>query len=193
MRILILDDDPFRRSELAALAARACPQAEVCRASNGDPPADEPAPAVVLLHVRGDDPTGCATVAALRARWPEARLLVVSAQDAAAPAVAALQAGASHYLVLRDGGDPSELRDAMSHVARPARRAGAAAVRGSTESPHRTHRVERRHAAGPRAGPHGGAHRRARPDRGGDGHGQGGRGSCRAHARAARVGDRSSR
>jgi two-component system NtrC family response regulator len=135
MRILILDDDPSRRSELAALAGRACPHAELCRASSAALAAGEPSPAIVLLRLRGGDPSpGCATIADLRTRWPEARLLVVGAQDAAAPAVAALQAGASHYLVLRDGGDPRELLDAMSRVARPARRASTAGERGATES-----------------------------------------------------------
>jgi DNA-binding NtrC family response regulator len=134
MRILILDDDPSRRAELAALAGRACPQAEVCRASGGEPPASEPAPAVVLVRPRASDgPGGCELVATLRSRWPESRLLVVSACDAATPAVAALHAGASDYLVLRDGDDGAELVDAMARVARPARRAGAANGRAPGE------------------------------------------------------------
>jgi two-component system, NtrC family, response regulator PilR len=134
MRILILDDDPSRRADLAALAARACPQAEVCRASGGEPPAGEPAAAVVLVGTRATDgPGGCELVARLRARWPESRLLVVSACDAATPAVAALQAGASDYLVFREGDDGAELVEAMARVARPARRAGAANGRASGE------------------------------------------------------------
>jgi DNA-binding NtrC family response regulator len=108
MRILIFDDDPLRSTLLAASAVRGCPAAEVHRSPAGrDPlPAVEAAGADIVVLGPGlvDGRGAAALVQTLRERQPDVVVLVVSARDEAAPAVAALKAGARDYVTLC--GDP---------------------------------------------------------------------------------------
>jgi DNA-binding NtrC family response regulator len=126
MRILILDDDAARREALAATVARDVAGADVRRIAAADPAAaDEAGAEVAVVVATGVDAGVLAAVRALRERRPDVRLLVASPCDGAAPAVAALHAGADDYVVLRSGGDGlgRALRPAGTPV--PARRAGS--------------------------------------------------------------------
>jgi len=94
MRILILDDDPSRTGLLADAAARGCPEADVRRGPVEERAIEQAvehtAPGLVVLGPgAADRPEVAGLVRALAARRPELSLLVVSACDAAAPAVAA--------------------------------------------------------------------------------------------------------
>ena len=135
MRILILDDDPSRSETLAASVARACPDAEVRRASGTTVAraVAETAPALAVVGpglVDGDG--GGELVRALCADHPELAVLVVSTRDLAAPAVAALRAGAADYVVLAEGDDLAALGRAAARLLcrdghRPPRPVGRAA------------------------------------------------------------------
>src|SRR5213078_3037336 len=137
MRILICEDDPSRSEALGASVAIACPGADVQRAVPGTSVARavaETAPALAVVGpglVDGDG--GGELVRALCADHPELAVLVVSTRDLAAPAVAALRAGAADYVVvLADGDDLAALGRAAARLVcrdghRPPRPAGRAA------------------------------------------------------------------
>src|SRR5438067_9883270 len=109
MRILICEDDPSRSEALGASVGIACPGAEVQRAVPGTSVARAVAEAAPALTVVGpglaDGDGGGELVRALCSDHPELAVLVVSARDLAAPAVAALRAGAADYVVLGQGDD----------------------------------------------------------------------------------------
>jgi two-component system NtrC family response regulator len=132
-RVLILDDDPTRREALAAGAARGAPGAEIRRGAAADPAeaADDAAPDLVVFVAAALDAAAVAAVHALRARRPELTILVASPCDGAAPAVAALRAGADDYLVLGGGDGGGELACALDRL-----RAPAAPRRGAPRSAH---------------------------------------------------------
>src|SRR2546426_8526654 len=110
MRILICEDDPSRSEALGASVGIACPGAEVQRAVPGTSAARAVAEAAPALAVVGpglaDADGGGELVRALCSDHPELAVLVVSTRDLAAPAVAALRAGAAGYLLPRPGGRP---------------------------------------------------------------------------------------
>ena len=141
MRILILEEDLHRCEALAARIARACPGAEVRRGLGirAERPIAESAPALVVVGpalVDGDG--GVEFVRALCAAHPGLAVIVVSARDAAGPAVAALRAGAADYIVLRDADDLAVVGRATArligpdghHPPRPAGRAAPDALAG---------------------------------------------------------------
>src|SRR5437879_13701270 len=104
MRILICEDEPSRSEALGASVAIACPGAEVQRAVPGTSVARAVAEAAPALAVVGpglaDGDGGGELVRALCSDHPELAVLVVSARDLAAPAVAALGAGDAGCVVL---------------------------------------------------------------------------------------------
>src|SRR6185436_16740480 len=108
MRILILDDDPVRTRTLAGAAARGCPGADVHTGPAGEQAlaALDGSALVILGPTTAPDAEGLAVLRAARARAPALPLLMVGTQDGAGPAVAAMKAGASDYVVLiGDGGE----------------------------------------------------------------------------------------
>src|SRR5213593_376166 len=116
MHILVVDDDAPRAELLAAAAARGCPGAHIHiapPAAAADPAKEESPAGLVMLG-----PGTLDLVRAARARRPAVPLLVVSAQDGAALAVAAMKAGATDYVVL--DGDADEIADAVACLLRPA-------------------------------------------------------------------------
>jgi len=132
MRILILDDDSVRCEALAAAVARTCPHAEVRRAAPGASVAEAMPALVVVGPGVADAEGGAELVRALAADHPA--VLVVSARDAAAPALAALRAGAADYVVLDDGNDLTAVGDAVARLARPDdRRPPRAAARAAAD------------------------------------------------------------
>ena len=94
MHILVVDDDASRADLLAAAAARGCPGAHIHIAppAAAADPATEQSPAGLVMLGPGtiDRPGALDVVRAARARRPTVPLLVVSAQDGAAHAVAAM-------------------------------------------------------------------------------------------------------
>src|SRR5438094_5899128 len=136
MRILICEDDPSRSEALGASVAIACPGAEVQRAVPGTSVAGAVAEAAPALTVVGpglaDADGGSELVRVLCTEHPELAVLVVSTRDLAAPAVAALRAGAADYVVLGHGDDLAALGRAAARLLRrdghrPPRPAGRAA------------------------------------------------------------------
>ncbi len=136
MRILICEDDPSRSEALGASVAIACPGAEVQRAVPGTSVARAVAEAPPALTIVGpglaDADGGGELVRALCSDHPELAVLVVSTRDLAAPAVAALRAGAADYVVLGQGDDLAALGRAAARLVRrdghrPPRPAGRAA------------------------------------------------------------------
>ena len=136
VRILILDDEPLRVAALIAAARRACPAGHVTSTA-GDPEAatDDARPRLVVVgpaHADGSTPADVVRV--LRTRRPDLAILVVSGRDTADAAVGAMKAGASDYLVLRDGDGLARVTEAVARLARAAAPAAlgrpAAAGRG---------------------------------------------------------------
>ncbi|HZP41469.1 MAG TPA: sigma 54-interacting transcriptional regulator [Candidatus Binatia bacterium] len=131
LRILVLDGEP-PRPDLAA-AARACPGADVRAAPAADAgrAVEDARPALVL--VAGDAAAALDAVRALRARHADLPIVVVGVRDEAAPAVAAMQAGATLYVPARgDGGravvEACTLVTARAGERRPPRAAPPAAI-----------------------------------------------------------------
>src|SRR5438876_6317127 len=136
MRILICEDDPSRSEALGASVAIACPGAEVQRAVPGTSAGRAVAEAAPALTIVGpglaDADGGSELVRVLCTEHPELAVLVVSTRDLAAPAVAALRAGAADYVVLGQGDDLAALGRAAARLLRrdghrPPRPAGRAA------------------------------------------------------------------
>jgi DNA-binding NtrC family response regulator len=124
MRIVILDDDPPR--ELLDAAARAWPAGDVRCAAPTDGVVDAVAADGVVVALRA--PGMLELVRALRARRADLPILALGTDDAAA-AVAAMKAGATDYVAVRDGasGAGVALDDALARLTaddreQPARR-----------------------------------------------------------------------
>ncbi|TMB15522.1 MAG: sigma-54-dependent Fis family transcriptional regulator [Deltaproteobacteria bacterium] len=134
MHILVVDDDASRADLLAAAAARGCPGAHIHIAppAAAADPATEQSPAGLVMLGPGtiDRPGALDVVRAARARRPTVPLLVVSAQDGAAHAVAAMKAGATDYVVL--DGDADEVADAVACLLRAAPIGGRRPPRAAT-------------------------------------------------------------
>ena len=139
MRILILEDDPQQSEALAASVAGACPGADVRRLPPGasaERTIAEGGPALVVVGPGAADAEGGGElIRTLVADHPERAVVVVSARDAAAPAVAALRAGVADYIVLGAGGDLDGVARAAARLAGPGgRRAARAAPSGASDA-----------------------------------------------------------
>src|SRR5256712_6009136 len=136
MRILICEDDPSRSERLGGSVAMTGPGAGGRGAVRGTSVAravEEAAPALTVVGPGlADADGGGELVRVLCAEHPELAVLVVSTHDLAAPAVAALRAGAADYVVLGHGDDLAALGRAAARLVgrdrhRPPRPAGRAA------------------------------------------------------------------
>jgi len=118
MRIAILDDDPPRTALLAATAARAFPAAEVMRmtADEARVLGDRPPSLVVLGPGTADRSDALERLRAVLALAPPPVVVMVSACDAAAPAVAALRAGAADYIALGRNGGMDDVAHALGRL-----------------------------------------------------------------------------
>jgi two-component system NtrC family response regulator len=120
MRILVVDPERVRAERLAVAAARTCPAATVSRAAGDADPvraaADLAADVVVVGPGCTDGADVGAVVRALAARGGTT-VLVASERDSASAAVASLHAGATDYVVLRDG--TGALEDALRRLVHP--------------------------------------------------------------------------
>jgi DNA-binding NarL/FixJ family response regulator len=116
-RILLVDDHSVVRRGVAALLEsesdlEICAEAGSCAEARALP--ETLRPDLLLLDVTLPDGNGLELVAALRARWPAARALVLSMHDEAVFAQRAAAAGAAGY-IMKDEAD-SRLVEAIRAV-----------------------------------------------------------------------------
>ena len=97
--LLILDDDePFLRRLSRAMEKRGFEVTAVDSVAAGREVADSRPPAYAVVDLRLEDGNGLDLVGHLRARRPDARIVVLTGYGAIASAVAAVKIGATDYL-----------------------------------------------------------------------------------------------
>jgi DNA-binding NarL/FixJ family response regulator len=119
IRILIADDHPVVRSGLRAVLASQPDFEVVSEAGNGEAALalfTSHAPDVILMDLQMPVMDGLTAIRQIRARQPEARILVLTTYDTDADILPALEAGATGYL-LKDA-PPEELFRAVRGAAR---------------------------------------------------------------------------
>lgn len=102
IRLLIADDHPSMREGLAALLERQADLKVIALASNGLEAIDqfrEHQPDVTLMDLRMPGLEGADAVAAIRAEFPDARIIVLTTYDGDEDIYRALRAGACGYLL----------------------------------------------------------------------------------------------
>lgn len=117
IRVLVVDDHAVVREGLRHVLSAAGGFVVVGEARTGEEAvalAAEHQPNVVLLDLSLPGMSGLDAAAALRARWPEIRVLVLSMHEQDEYVIAAVRGGAHGY-VLKDTG-PAELRAAIRAV-----------------------------------------------------------------------------
>lgn len=100
--ILISDDHAVVREGLAAMLSRRAEMQVVAEASNGTQAvalALQHKPDVLLMDLRMPQMGGVEAIRAIRAEWPEARVIVLTTYDGDEDIYRALQAGAKGYLL----------------------------------------------------------------------------------------------
>lgn len=114
--ILIADDDAaFRRTMARALESRGFRTVVAEGAEDARRAIQEHAPPFAVVDLRLEDGYGLDLVGAVRAKRPEARVIILTGYGAIATAVAAVKAGAVDYL-----SKPADADDVMAAlVARP--------------------------------------------------------------------------
>lgn len=102
MSIFVIDDHPLMREALAMLIRRLSSQANVveldCLTAVQPAVATHGEPRLICLDLKLPDTQGVAAVAALKAQFDEASLVVVSAYPAAEYEARALESGADAYV-----------------------------------------------------------------------------------------------
>ncbi len=97
--LLILDDDePFLRRLTRAMEKRGFEVTAVDSVAAARKAAEARPPAYAVVDLRLEDGNGLEVVGALRARRPDARIVVLTGYGAIASAVAAVKIGATDYL-----------------------------------------------------------------------------------------------
>jgi DNA-binding NarL/FixJ family response regulator len=102
IRVLIVDDHPLLREGVAAVIQEQPDMALVAEATRGAEAIElfrQHQPDVTLMDLRLPDMSGTAAIAAIRAEFPNARIIVLTSYAGDAHAVGALKAGASAYLL----------------------------------------------------------------------------------------------
>jgi DNA-binding NarL/FixJ family response regulator len=102
IRILTVDDHQLLREGIAAVLDSQTDMTIVGQASNGREAIErfrEQRPDVTLMDLRMPDMNGIDAIAAIRAEFPNARIIVLTTYAGDAQAAAALKAGASGYLL----------------------------------------------------------------------------------------------
>ncbi len=102
IRILVADDHPLLREGLAAMIARQPDMALVAEADNGEQAIQAfrtHQPDITLMDVLMPTMGGIDAIAAIRAEFPTARIIVLTTYRGDAQALRAIKAGASGYLL----------------------------------------------------------------------------------------------
>lgn len=102
IRILTVDDHPLLREGIAAVFEAQEDMTLVGQASNGREAIESFRrlhPDVTLMDLRMPDMSGIEAIAAIRAEFPTARIIVLTTYAGDAQAAAALKAGAAGYLL----------------------------------------------------------------------------------------------
>lgn len=102
IRILCVDDHPVVRQGIAGLVAVHPDMALVAEASNGREAIQQfraHRPDVTLMDLQMPEMGGLDAIAAIRAEFPDARIVVLTTYTGDAQAVRAIKAGASGYLL----------------------------------------------------------------------------------------------
>jgi len=102
IRVLIADDHPLLREGVVAVLGDQPDIVVVAEATRGAEAVElfrQHQPDVTLMDLRMPDMSGIAAIAAIRAEFPKARIIVLTSYAGDAHAVAALKAGASAYLL----------------------------------------------------------------------------------------------
>jgi DNA-binding NarL/FixJ family response regulator len=102
IRVLVVDDHPLLRQGIASVLARELDVELVAEASNGLEAIEAFAqhrPDVTLMDVQMPQMDGVTAINAIRARWPDARIVVLTTYKGDAQALRALRSGASGYLL----------------------------------------------------------------------------------------------
>ena len=102
IRIVVADDHPLARAGIAALIADEPDMVLVGEAANGCEAVEQfraHRPDVTLMDVQMPQMTGLEATAAIRAEFPEARIIVLTTYTGDVQVVRALHAGASGYLL----------------------------------------------------------------------------------------------
>ena len=102
IRILTVDDHPILRDGIAAVLQSQQDMELVGQASNGREAVEcfrRLRPDVTLMDLRMPDMNGIDAIAAIRAEYPQARIIVLTTYAGDAQAAAALKAGAAGYLL----------------------------------------------------------------------------------------------
>ncbi|MEM7240585.1 MAG: ActR/PrrA/RegA family redox response regulator transcription factor [Pseudomonadota bacterium] len=97
--LLIVDDDePFRRRLSRAMEKRGFTPSDVASVAAGKAFCSATPPKYAVIDLRLEDGNGLDVVELLRARRPDARIIVLTGYGAIATAVAAVKIGATDYL-----------------------------------------------------------------------------------------------
>jgi DNA-binding NarL/FixJ family response regulator len=102
IRVLVVDDHPLFRQGIAALIEFEPDMVLVAEAANGRQAVEvfrQHHPEVTLMDLQMPEMTGLDAITAIRAEFPDARIIVLTTYAGDAQAVRALQAGACGYLL----------------------------------------------------------------------------------------------
>jgi len=102
IRILTVDDHPVLREGIAAIVAGEPDMVVVGEASNGREALEQfraHRPDITLMDLQMPVMNGTETIAAIRADFPDARIIVLTTYSGDVQAVRALEAGASGYIL----------------------------------------------------------------------------------------------
>lgn len=102
IRVLVVDDHPLLREGLAALIADQADMSLVAEAANGREAVEQfrhHRPDVTLMDLMMPDMNGVEATAAIRAEFPDARVIVLTTYTGDVQVARALNAGATGYLL----------------------------------------------------------------------------------------------